>query len=280
MIPIRDENPTHHKSYVTIGLIAVNVAVFLLQVRGVQDVDQDIVYKYGFVPAQLVHGSAELRDEIRKDPPLQLKRDQFGRTYVNRLTGLPVMEPVPIPIDTITAVPAWVNIFTCMFLHGGWMHLLGNMLYLWIFGNNIEDKLGPVLFTVFYLGTGVAGNLAHTWQDPGLVPLVGASGAISGVMGAYVLLFPRAKVLTLIPAGWYWFTVRMPAWVFLGVYIVVQNLFPVFRGSQGAVAYWAHIGGFAAGAALIYLFPHRKPPQTPARPVTGRFFDGEADFEI
>ncbi len=114
----------------------------------------------------------------------------------------------------------------------------------------------------------------------GLVPLVGASGAISGVMGAYVLLFPRAKVLTLIPAGWYWFTMRMPAWVFLGVYIVVQNLFPVFRGSQGAVAYWAHIGGFAAGAALIYLFPHRKPPQRPARAVTGRFFDGEADFEI
>ena len=171
--------------------------------------------------------------------------------------------------------------FTCMFLHGGWAHLLGNMLYLWIFGNNIEDRLGRVLFLIFYLGTGVVGNLAHTYFEGSWVPLVGASGAISGVMGGYVLVHPHAHILAIIPLGWYWFTAKLPAWVFLGVYIVLQNLFPATLGGreQGAgVAYWAHIGGFAAGAALIFLLPRRPVPAyaRPARPID----DDDADIII
>ena len=279
MIPIRDENPIHTTPYVTIGLIVVNCLVFVFEVTRSDAGMNRFIWTYGYVPAQLVNDSAEFRREMEENGPVRQVVDPFGRPVFDG-RGRPVGVRQKLPIEEATAVPAWINMFTCMFLHGGWMHLLGNMLFLWIFGNNIEDKLGPVLFTVFYLGTGLAGNLAHTAAEAGVVPLVGASGAISGVMGAYILLFPHARVLTLIPAGWYWFTMRLPAWLFLGIYIVVQNFVPAFRGGQGSVAYWAHIGGFAAGAGLIYLFPRRKHPPQAARRSSGRFFDGDADFEI
>ncbi len=273
MIPFRAENPTHGTSYVTIALIAINCLVFLYEVTRPGDGMQKFIWKYGYVPAEFVHGS----DAVRKE--LQTANNAPPTIYEDQRTRRRFLVPTPqLPVEEATFYPAWVNIFTCMFLHGGWMHLLGNLLYLWIFGNNIEDKLGPVLFVVFYLGTGVAGNLAHTWWVPSLVPLVGASGAISGVMGAYIVLFPRVRILAVIPWYFYWFTVRLPAWVFLGVYYLIQNLVPAFQPSQGSVAYWAHIGGFAAGAAMIFLFPHHKHPPR-ARPGPPRS-DHEADFEF
>lgn len=274
MIPIRDENPTHGTSYVTIALIVLNCLVFLYEVTRPGDGMQQFVWKYGYVPAEFVQGSEAVRKEM------QAANNAAPTVARDPRTGRPVLvRPQQLPVDEATLYPAWVNIFTCMFLHGGWMHLLGNMLYLWIFGNNIEDRLGPVLFVVFYIGTGVAGNLAHTWWDPSYVPLVGASGAISGVMGAYIILFPRVRILAVIPWYFYWFTVRLPAWLFLGVYYLIQNLVPALRPNQGSVAYWAHLGGFAAGAAMILLFPRRKhPPQT--GPESRRRFDHEADFEF
>ena len=272
MFPIRDQNPTSSTAYVTIGLVVLNCLIFLFEAWG--PVDQTkFTYKYGFVPAQLVHGSEGLREELREHPPMRQVRDLRGRPLVHVPSRRPVMEPVPIPIQTITAIPAWVNIFTCMFLHGGWMHLIGNMLYLWIFGNNIEDRLGSVLFIVFYLGTGVVGNLAHTVFDPGYMPLVGASGAISGVMGAYILLFPRTRILAIVPIGWYPMTVSLPAWIFLGFYFLIQNVYSTyFTVGQGNVAYWAHIGGFVSGMALIFVFPHRKRP-----PVAQPAYDPDKD---
>ncbi|MCG8405682.1 MAG: rhomboid family intramembrane serine protease [Phycisphaerales bacterium] len=256
MFPIRDENPTHSTAYVTIGLIVVNCLIFLTEVWGPVD-ESEFTWKYGFVPAELVQSSDDFAEGLRQNPPKKLLTDEQGRPLVD-LFGRGRIINDEAAYRAATSLPAWFNIFTCMFLHGGWMHLLGNMLFLWIFGNNIEDKLGPWLFIIFYLGTGICGNLAHTFFDAGYVPLVGASGAISGVMGAYVLLFPKTRILAIVPIGWYPATFSLPAWVYLGFYILLQNLWPAFRGGEGNVAYWAHIGGFAAGMAMIYVFPHRK----------------------
>jgi membrane associated rhomboid family serine protease len=154
-------------------------------------------------------------------------------------------------------IPAYVTLLTSMFLHGGWMHLLGNMLYLWIFGNNIEDVMGHAKYALFYLLCGVLAAVSHAVTDPSsTVPMVGASGAISGVLGAYVLLFPRARVLVLIPG---FGITKVAAGIVLGMWFVMQ----LFSGGMnagskgGGVAFFAHIGGFLAGMALIGLFKRR-----------------------
>ncbi len=182
-------------------------------------------------------------------------------------------------LDESAALPAWVNIFTCMFVHGGWMHLLGNLLCLWIFAGSIEDRVGRFAFVFFYLLTGIAANLVHTWFAPGYTPLVGASGAISGTMGAYILLHPKARMLAVFPVGWYPLTVSLPAWAFLGIYFLIQNLYPAyFTVGDQSVAYWAHIGGFISGAAIIYLFPVKMGPPI-ARPAYNPD-DDDADLVI
>src|SRR5688572_7001017 len=153
------------------------------------------------------------------------------------------------------------NVITSMFMHGGWMHLLGNMWFLWLFGNNIEDSTTRSRFLVFYLLCGVAAALAQVLADPqSIIPMVGASGAISGVMGAYLVLFPRVKVFTMVPLGFYATTVALPAWVMLIYWMVLQlvsQAASTMRGQQGGVAYLAHIGGFAAGVVLIKVFERR-----------------------
>lgn len=146
---------------------------------------------------------------------------------------------------------------TTMFLHGGWFHLLSNMLYLWIFGDNVEDSMGHGKFIFFYLITGYIASLAHVWSMPeSTVPMVGASGAIAGVLGAYLILHPRAKVLTLLPLGIIITIVRIPALLFLGFWFVLQVVNQMMVSSQAAqaVAWWAHIGGFVAGVILINFF--------------------------
>ncbi len=279
MFPIRDENPTSSTAYVTIGLIVLNCLIFLLMAWGPID-ENRFTWKYAYVPGELTDGQAAMAEHFREHPVVRQKHDQQGRPLFYRFTRppQPVLELDNIAMQAAGAVPAWVNIFTCMFLHGGWMHLIGNMLYLWIFGNNIEDRLGPALFFVFYIATGLVGNLAHTFFDAGYVPLVGASGAISGVMGAYILLFPRTRILAVVPIGWYPMTVSLPAWVFLGIYFVLQNLYPAsFGAGEGQVAYWAHIGGFVSGMALIFALPRRK-----AAVVTkpARAYDSADDADI
>ena len=150
-----------------------------------------------------------------------------------------------------------------MFLHGGWAHLLGNMLYLWIFGDNVEDRLGHFRYLVFYLLCGWTASYAHIWSQPASsVPSIGASGAIAGVLGAYITLYPRARVVTLLPLGLFSQLVRLPAAVFLGLWFVQQFLLGAFdlagpEGKGGGVAWWAHIGGFAAGFVLVRLFRKR-----------------------
>jgi len=148
-----------------------------------------------------------------------------------------------------------------MFLHGSWMHLIGNMWFLWLFGNNIEDSMSRVKFLVFYLVCGIAAALFQVASDPGsIIPMVGASGAISGVMGAYLMLYPTARVFTLVPLGFFVTSVALPAWVMLLYWAFIQFVSGVSMAageSTGGVAFWAHIGGFVAGIVLVFLFRNR-----------------------
>ena len=279
MFPIRDNNPTSSTAYVTICLIALNAGIFLYEVSRPGEGMRRVTWKYGFVPAELVQSAESFESAFYENPPLRPRRDHLGRPLIDPFGRGFLVEPDVAAIEAATAMPAGLNIFSCMFLHGGWMHLLGNMLFLWIFGNNIEDRLGPALFLVFYLGTGICGNLAHTFFDPGYVPLVGASGAISGVMGAYILLFPKVRILAVVPIGWYPATFSLPAWLYLAFYIGAQNLWPAYFGAgRDSVAYWAHIGGFAAGMALIFVFPHR--PASVKMHPSGEAKDDDADFVL
>jgi len=161
-------------------------------------------------------------------------------------------------------VPVWLTILTSMFLHGGLIHLLGNMLYLWIFGDNVEDAMGPIRFLLFYILCGVAAALAQIAIDPGsATPLIGASGAIAGVLAAYFMLFPYARVLTLIPIFFFLRLVSVPAVLLLGIWFFLQVISGAGSlGSGGGVAWFAHIGGFIAGAVLVFLFRRRGIPVT------------------
>jgi membrane associated rhomboid family serine protease len=218
MIPLKDDNPTVLTPVVTIGVIALNVLVFVYQ-ASLGRAETAFVSAFGAVPVALFGGEA--------------------------------MSPIP---PTVT-------LFTAMFLHGGVMHIGGNMLYLWIFGNNIEDVMGHGRFVLFYLLCGVAAAYAHALSAPSsVVPMIGASGAISGVLGAYLLLFPRARVLTLIPLGFFTRMIYVPAAWVLGFWILIQFVNGTLSVGQrgGGVAWFAHVGGFLAGMALIHLFVQRR----------------------
>jgi membrane associated rhomboid family serine protease len=221
MFPIHDDNPTHRLPIVTIALIAACVLVYFWQVSLGPQAGAAAVYSFGFIPA-LLFTDAQL-------PP------------------------------DLAVIPASATLFSSMFLHGGFMHLAGNMLYLWVFGNNIEDVCGHGRFLAFYLACGVAAAFAQALPDPSSeVPMIGASGAISGVLGAYLLLFPRARVYVLIWFGlvWLW---PIPAGWLLGFWFIFQLLNGLWSGpSQAGVAFWAHIGGFVAGMALILVLRDRR----------------------
>ncbi|MGE0383667.1 MAG: rhomboid family intramembrane serine protease [Gammaproteobacteria bacterium] len=220
MIPLYDDNPTRRAPAVTIGLIAACILVYLWQWRlGPQD-GQRAVMTFGLIPA-LLSGEADLPRSI-----------------------------------ALAQVPAALTVLTSMFMHGGLMHLAGNMLYLWIFGNNIEDNFGHGRFLVFYLLAGIAAALGQALLSPhSTIPMVGASGAISGVLGAYLLLYPRARVMVAVPifviVRMFW----MPAGWVLGIWFVIQISSSLLSDPDaGGVAWFAHIGGFIAGMVLVPWF--------------------------
>lgn len=209
-LPLRDENPTVRWPFLTVLLIAANVAVFLFQAVSPQGM-ASAVMRFGAVPYDVIHF---------------------------RSAGE-------------AAFPPLLTLLTSMFLHGSLFHLLGNMLYLWIFGNNVEDRLGPVRFILFYFACGVAAALTHILAQPGSrVPMIGASGAIAGVLGAYAVLFPHARVRTFVFLIFYIDVVRVPAAIVLGFWFLAQLL---NVGMGGGVAWFAHIGGFLAGVLFILL---------------------------
>ncbi|HET7790635.1 MAG TPA: rhomboid family intramembrane serine protease [Gemmatimonadales bacterium] len=231
MFPYRDDNPTELTPVVTLSIIAANVLAWVLvQGMGAAAPLARSVCALGLTPGELLH-------------------------TVPAGTAVPLGEGLRC---VVSARAHWWTVFTSMFMHGGWFHLLGNMWFLWLFGNNIEDSMGHARFAVFYLICGVAAAAAQVLAaSHSAVPMIGASGAISGVMGAYVLLFPRVKVHTLIFLGFFATTVALPAWAMLGYWILLQVLggIPSLGGvDQGGVAFFAHIGGFAAGLLLVRLF--------------------------
>ena len=233
MIPLRDDVPSRTTPVVNYVLIAITALVFLAQLGQVPD-DPSLVERYGMIPARVLDADAQVVFSER-----QLVRTPLG--LVERRIQRPA---------AAAAVPAWLTVVTCIFLHGGWMHFLGNMWFLWIFGDNVEDRLGHWGYVGFYLGTGVLATLAHLVMNLGSnLPVIGASGAIAGVMGAYFVLYPRAKVLTLVPVLFLIRILVLPAPLFLGVWFLLQFLQgSMAAASSGAgVAWWAHIGGFVAG---------------------------------
>ena len=221
MFPISDDNPRIGTPYVTWSVIGACVLVFFWQVSLGASGGEIAVYEFGMIPARLL-GTAAL------DPEL-------------------------------IAVPAWSTVFTSMFMHGGWLHLGFNMLFLWIFGDNVEDCMGHARYLIFYLVCGVAAALAQAFVSPGsTIPMVGASGAISGVLGAYLLLHPRATVRTVIFLGIFVTMMHLPALIVLGLWFLMQLVSATFSNSgEAGVAFWAHVGGFVAGMALVPLFKKR-----------------------
>jgi membrane associated rhomboid family serine protease len=245
MIPLKDFNPTRRLAVLTIGLIVLNALVFLYQLSKPADgslhSEQAFVCEYSLIPDHVLHGA----------DPAAAARAPF--------------DPEAACQDLNQEQSRWLGLVTSQFIHGSWLHLLGNMLFLWVFGNNIEDALGLVRFIPFYLLCGALAALAQALSDPGSrVPLIGASGAISGILGAYLVLHPRSLVLTLILPI---FLVPLPAWLMLGIYFVLQFLYLGQEATVGGgTAYWAHIAGFLAGLVLIKLFLVGRPPPGEGRP--------------
>ena len=220
MFPIRDENPQINVPYVTYAFIALNVVAWLgLQGMGVEPALSQSICQFGLIPADL-----SSQESLRA-----------------------------APMCAIDGNPDWYSLVSSVFMHGSWMHLIGNMWFLWIFGNNVEDSMGSVRFAIFYLICGMAASAAQLFADTAsVVPMVGASGAIGGVMGAYIVLYPRVHVHMF----FLFRTFAIPAIVMLGYWIAMQLFggFSSIGATGGGVAFWAHIGGFVAGMVLILVF--------------------------
>ena len=227
MIPIRDDTPRYSTPYVNYFLIALNVLVFLFEISLAPPTRQAFIFQFGVTPVRVLGA--------------------LGMASVN--------------VPHASAVP----LLTSMFLHASWLHLIGNMWVLWIFGDNIEDYLGHFPYLIFYLVSGFAASALHILLNSSSnVPSVGASGAIAGIMGAYFLLFPSARVLTLVPLIMFFTFIWLPAWIVLGYWFVLQFLSGAATAiaysnstSGGGIAFWAHVGGFVAGLVMIKLMPQR-----------------------
>ncbi|MCS6926021.1 MAG: rhomboid family intramembrane serine protease [Candidatus Binatia bacterium] len=230
MFPYHDENETQRVPYITATLIALNVLAWLfVQGAGTPLALARSVCNLGLIPGELTGAL----------PP--------G-------TGMPIGEGLICVTDPGRQ---FSHLFTSMFLHGSWLHLLGNMWFLWLFGNNVEDAMTRPRFMIFYLLCGVAAALLQVWTNPtSAIPMVGASGAISGIMGAYLVLYPRVRVFALLPLGFFLTSVALPAWTMIGYWALIQFLsgLTTIGREAGGIAFWAHIGGFLAGVALVKVF--------------------------
>ena len=218
MIPLKDDNPTSGKPIVTYFIIGLCIFIFIIQLSSNTYRTGELFYSYGLIPSVL------------------MGYDKF-------------------PLD-LYAIPAYATIFSSMFMHGGFMHLIGNMLYMWIFADNIEDNLGPTKFIIFYLFSGIGAAMAQVLMDTNSqIPMIGASGAIGGVLGAYLINHPNAKVLVLIPFGFFSQLIKIRALYVLGFWFLLQFINSSLMSSEGGgVAYAAHIGGFVSGMILILFF--------------------------
>jgi membrane associated rhomboid family serine protease len=235
MFPLRDDNPTLRRAVVTFVFVLANVIVWaVVQGFGTNPTLTGSICSFGLIPGELlgnVHGGT---------------RVSLGKAM----------------FYTISATPHWSTLLTHMFMHGSWFHLIGNLWFLWVFGDNVEDVMGRIKFAVFYILCGLAAAGAQMYSNPSsTIPMVGASGAISGVMGAYAILYPRVGVHVLVFLVFFIQRMVFPAWLMLGYWFLLQfvSAVPYFAGSSsGGIAFWAHIGGFLAGVLLVFLFADRK----------------------
>ena len=229
MFPYRDENQTQRTAIVTIAIIGLNIVVWLfVQGAGADFPLAKSVCELSLIPAEIT-ASVAPGTSFSMGPGLACATDP-GRQIS--------------------------HLFTSMFLHGSWMHLLGNMWFLWLFGNNVEDSMGRLRFVLFYLLSGLTAAFGQVVTSPdAVIPMVGASGAISGVMGAYLILYPRVKVYVLLPIFIFFTTIALPAWMMLGYWFILQLASGLLSSNDvGGVAFWAHVGGFVAGVVLVKLF--------------------------
>lgn len=225
LIPIRDLNPHERFPAVTLGLIVANALAYIATASNLLQLSPEDSFRWGAVPCDVVGQCASFSAQLEQ--------------------AFPSRSP-------------YLSVLTSMFMHGDILHLGFNMLFLWVFGNNVEDHLGKARFAIFYLVTGFGAAFAHiAVSADSQIPIVGASGAISGILGGYALLWPRATIISILPLGFFFTTIRTPAWVSLGLWFLVQmfgGLAGLGESSGGGVAYLAHIGGFVAGLALIFPF--------------------------
>ena len=250
MIPFQDNIPSVRSPVFVLLLIVVNTVVFLYQSTMSPAAEEQFVFRYGLIPREF--------SQIGKGP---VAVEVPGERLLRRTPlGVVVDQQEPRQVffqGTFTA--AVLPLLTSMFLHGSWMHLIGNMWFLWLFGDNVEDRLGRARFTVLYLASGVGAGLCQVMVNwDGLVPMIGASGAVAGVLGAYFVTYPHARVLTLVPFFYFfWPIVELPAIVFLGLWFLMQFFNATAAlgapGAEGGVAWWAHVSGFLVGGILMKL---------------------------
>jgi rhomboid family protein len=229
VFPLRDDNPTLTTSAATFAIIGLNVAAWVfVQGLGSDPALVRSVCELGAIPGELL-GTVPPGHEVALDP-----------THV-----------------CVIGEPSWYTLISSMFMHGGWFHIIGNLWFLYVFGDNVEDAMGSVRFAIFYLACGVAAAVAQIVSNPqSAIPMVGASGAIGGVMGAYAVLYPRAPVHMLVVLGFFVTRVSVPAFLMLGYWFLLQLLggLPSLQETAGGVAFWAHVGGFLAGVVLVAAF--------------------------
>lgn len=267
MIPIKDNIPTESFPWVTIALVLVNVVVYILTIRHGGSLfsgpDSQEVLKYGAIPRALTHSGVHCAEVARQT--------LAGPQPLGVVCNSSLLSQNGIPAEN--SLPVWQTVLTSMFTHGSILHIAGNMLFLWIFGNNVEDAMGHLKFVGFYLAGGIAALALQVLVGPNsTAPTVGASGAIAAVLGAYIVLYPRAKVLTLVFIILFFTVIELPALVMLGIWFAEQAVFGAAgltnpTGGGGGVAYFAHVGGFAFGLVTIRLLASRRQLGHPGVPA-------------
>ena len=267
MIPLKDNVPTDQFPLVTLVLIMANFVVYFLAIRHggsfISGPTQAQELRYGAIPFALTHPGVHCAEVIRHTP--------LGTSGPEILCNTRLLNANHIPAENL--LPGWQTIFTGMFMHASIIHIGGNMLFLWIFGNNVEDALGHVKYLAFYLVGGIAALALQVAIAPNsTTPTLGASGAIAAVLGAYIVLYPRARVLTLVIIILFFTVIEISAWVMLGIWFAIQAVFgaaglTTATGSGGGVAYFAHIGGFLFGFLVIRLLVRRRREVSPPYPV-------------
>ena len=267
MFPIKDNIPTDRFPFVTVGLILANFVVYLLAIRHggsfISGPDTQEVVKYGAIPYALTHPGVHCAEVVQQTA--------LGTGSPEMVCNTARLTANGIPAENL--LPSWETIFTGMFLHASILHIGGNMLFLWIFGNNVEDSMGPVRYLAFYIVGGLAALGLQVVVGPSsTAPTLGASGAIAAVLGGYIVLYPRARVLTLVLIIFLFTVIELPAWVMLGVWFVQQAIFGAAgltnpTGGGEGVAYFAHVGGFVFGVLVIRLLATQRKSVPPPRPV-------------